>query len=220
MGSACTFPVEALFFWGLLRGNIDTDVWVYGDDIIIDRDYVEDAISILESVGLKVNVQKSCYKTHFCESCGEEYFHGYSVGYTKVRKLPSETISSKRDQVSFAERIAHDWGLSIGLKVLDAVDAGQRPTPTSNKYRRPGVFYHQDVGIARNDVFYKRRFNKDLHYVEHKIPVTSTTSVASRSEPRFHRCEMMRKILTNDAMTEVGCYTGTATRTRWSFVEL
>lgn len=95
MGSALTFPVQAVCFWallvgGLVRGGMPLRhaakaVWVYGDDIIVANEYAPEAIEILESMGLKVNTDKSCYSGHFRESCGVDAFLGTDVTPVKVK---------------------------------------------------------------------------------------------------------------------------------------
>jgi hypothetical protein len=106
MGSALTFPVEAMVFLTIILNAISRvhssqvtqellqelkgRVRIYGDDIIIPVDYVRPVIAELEAFGLKVNVNKSFWNGPFRESCGKEYFDGYDVSVVKVRRiLPS-----------------------------------------------------------------------------------------------------------------------------------
>ena len=88
MGSALCFPVEALVFWSVLTSALQTDVRVYGDDIILDNEKFQDACQTLESIGLKVNADKSYTKGFFRESCGGDYYRGDDVGYVHLRKVP------------------------------------------------------------------------------------------------------------------------------------
>lgn len=97
MGSALTFPVEALTFWALIVGRFVANgmtlreaarlVYVYGDDIIVPRIYCDEAMDVLQSCGLKVNVEKSCFSGDFRESCGCDAFRGVDVTPTKVKKV-------------------------------------------------------------------------------------------------------------------------------------
>lgn len=97
MGSALTFPVEALTFWALIVGRLIANgmalrtaarqVYVYGDDIIIPLIHCDEAIDVLQSVGLKVNVDKSCFSGDFRESCGCDAFRGVDVTPTKLKKV-------------------------------------------------------------------------------------------------------------------------------------
>jgi hypothetical protein len=112
MGSATTFPIEALVFSTLvfvgiarqLNEPVSPDlierfrgrVRVYGDDIVVPTDYALSVVQTLEDFGSKVNVRKSFWTGRFRESCGKEYYAGHDVSIVKVR----QPIPSRRDQVS------------------------------------------------------------------------------------------------------------------------
>lgn len=112
MGSALTFPIEAMIFLTvimigisnalrippdgsirskrLLADDLRTSVRVYGDDMIVPVDCVEEVIRSLAAFGLKVNSRKSFWTGSFRESCGKEYWHGHDVSIIKCKKvLPS-----------------------------------------------------------------------------------------------------------------------------------
>jgi hypothetical protein len=102
MGSALTFPVEAMVFLAITfsaigkalslpvsRGLLQEfhgRVRIYGDDIIVPVDHVHAVIAELEAFGLKVNTGKSFWNGKFRESCGKEYYDGYDVSIVKVRR--------------------------------------------------------------------------------------------------------------------------------------
>nr|QDH87480.1 MAG: RNA-dependent RNA polymerase [Leviviridae sp.] len=127
MGSALTFPIEAMVFTTLIFMGIEQElkrpltpkdvkrlsdqVRVYGDDIVCPVDYVYPVVSMLESFGIRVNGSKSYWSGKFRESCGKEYYDGHDVSIVKVRReLPTrrqdarEVISmiSLRNQLYFA----------------------------------------------------------------------------------------------------------------------
>jgi hypothetical protein len=103
MGSALTFPVEAMVFstivfLGIERASdsrlsrrsisrLRDRVRIYGDDIIVPTEYAESVISTLESFGLRVNEHKSYVTGRFRESCGKEYYSGHDVSVVKVRRV-------------------------------------------------------------------------------------------------------------------------------------
>jgi hypothetical protein len=95
MGSACTFPVESLVFFGIAlaavlvtRGwkptlrnlrRIAREVAVFGDDIIVpvdSREALEDALEVLY---FKINANKTFWNGKFRESCGCDSFDGVNV---------------------------------------------------------------------------------------------------------------------------------------------
>lgn len=103
MGSALTFPVEAMIFsivvflgiekstgHRLTRGGVNAlreKVRVFGDDIIVPGEF---AYAVTESLGLygfKVNSAKSFLRGNFRESCGKEYYAGHDVSVVRVRQV-------------------------------------------------------------------------------------------------------------------------------------
>jgi len=127
MGSALTFPIEAMVFLTIIFIGIERElnvpldhktvkrfreqVRVYGDDIIIPVDYVQSVVSELETFGFQVNTGKSFWTGKFRESCGRDYYAGSDVTVVKVRQLfptqrqhATEVISivSLRNQLYFA----------------------------------------------------------------------------------------------------------------------
>ncbi len=107
MGSALTFPVEAMVFSTIammaiareLNTAVSKDlleefrgqVRVYGDDIIVPNAYAVPVSSLLETFGFRVNKGKSFWTGMFRESCGKEYYAGHDVSICRVRReLPTK----------------------------------------------------------------------------------------------------------------------------------
>jgi len=102
MGSALTFPIEAMVFSTIVFIGIARElktqvtpelidryreqVRVYGDDIIIPVRYVRAVVHELETFGFRVNKTKSFWTGKFRESCGKEYYDGHDVSIAKVRR--------------------------------------------------------------------------------------------------------------------------------------
>jgi len=112
MGSALTFPLEAIVFTTLAvcgleqtenrrlhTRNILGDVSVYGDDIIVPVHAVDSVVDWLEHFGAKVNRSKSFWTGKFRESCGAEYYDGHDVTVVRAR---SELPSSRNDAAGVA----------------------------------------------------------------------------------------------------------------------
>jgi len=103
MGSALTFPMEAMVFLTLIFLGIQKElrrpltrkdlykfsgmVRVYGDDIIVPVEYVSSVVTILEAFGFKINANKSFWTGKFRESCGKEYYDGEDVSIVRVRRV-------------------------------------------------------------------------------------------------------------------------------------
>lgn len=112
MGSACCFPVEAICFWALAVAarcveerltfeEAASQVYVYGDDIIVPTHAADSCIRILEECYLKVNLDKSCIKGFFRESCGMDAFKGVEITPTRVKSLWSNTPSDGHAYASY-----------------------------------------------------------------------------------------------------------------------
>ncbi len=103
MGSALTFPIEAMVFLTLIFMGIERElnirltkktihgfldqVRVFGDDIIVPVDFVPSVVSCLETFGFKVNADKSFWTGRFRESCGKDYYDGHDITVVKVRRM-------------------------------------------------------------------------------------------------------------------------------------
>lgn len=110
MGSALSFPIEAMVFLSIVFIGIEKDlnrpltrrdvksyrgkVRVFGDDIIVPVEHVRSVIGALESFGMRVNRNKSFWTGKFRESCGKEFYDGHDVSIVKVRQ---SFPSSRRD---------------------------------------------------------------------------------------------------------------------------
>jgi hypothetical protein len=120
MGSALTFPLEAMVFATVcylgiereLRNQLEPNhykwqgemhagtchrfkrvVRVYGDDIIVPVDYVPSVVRTLEGYGFRVNKAKSFWTGRFRESCGREYYAGEDVSLVRVRRMFPEQLT-------------------------------------------------------------------------------------------------------------------------------
>lgn len=126
MGSALTFPIEAMVFLVIVLVGIERElntqmtpqllkrlrgqVRIYGDDIIVPVEYVHSVVHALSSFGAKVNVNKSFWNGKFRESCGKEYYDGHDVSIVKVRRvLPTRRRHVKEIEAIVAFRNQLYW---------------------------------------------------------------------------------------------------------------
>lgn len=93
MGSSLCFPIETLIFASaceyVTRGHLVAgDYSVYGDDIIVPTQCVDQVMHLLETLGFRVNRDKSFYQPTcwFRESCGGEYVDGFDVTPMRVSR--------------------------------------------------------------------------------------------------------------------------------------
>jgi len=139
MGSALTFPIEAMVFSAIalvgvcrvrslplkasslrsLRGMVR----VYGDDIIVPDDCAEQVADLLETFGFKVNRRKSFWTGEFRESCGKEFWRGRDVTHVKVRtELPADLRSATEViSTSSTRNQLFEAGFVSAVEFLDTV---------------------------------------------------------------------------------------------------
>jgi hypothetical protein len=137
MGSALTFPVEAMVFLVVVLIGIEKSarmpltyqkvkslvgsLRIYGDDIIVPVDYVPAVIASLESFGFKVNSNKSFWTGKFRESCGGEYYDGFDVTPVKFRRVFPTSRRCAEELISLVEFRNHVYyrGLWKTARYLD-----------------------------------------------------------------------------------------------------
>ena len=136
MGSALTFPIEAMTFLAIVFLGIERNygrrllvsdisrmigmVRVYGDDIVVPTNHVRSVVHVLESFGFKVNSDKSFWSGSFRESCGKDYFSGVDVSYIKFRKRFPDDRRSVEEIVSLVSFFnqAKDMGYTHTVDAL------------------------------------------------------------------------------------------------------
>jgi len=113
MGSALTFPLEAMVFCTLVFlgiekelnrpltqadvSNLHGQVRVYGDDIVVPVEYVSSVIRTLEHFGARVNLRKSFWNGKFRESCGADFYAGQSVDVVRVRRVFPKSLKDGKE---------------------------------------------------------------------------------------------------------------------------
>jgi hypothetical protein len=148
MGSALTFPLEAMVFLTIILLGIEREngtpvtrktlqglmgkVRVYGDDIIVPVQYAESVSQALADFGLVVNVDKSFWTGKFRESCGGDYYAGRDVTVVKcVRDLPTNRthVSEINSAVSLRNQL-NELGYWRTVEYLDHCIERLIPFPT------------------------------------------------------------------------------------------
>ncbi len=149
MGSALCFPMESMAFYTIVimaiakaRGEYLPSTWtlkslegkvsVYGDDIIVPREYTQSVIELLETFGLKVNRSKSFSESHFRESCGAEFYDWHDVSIVRTRKrLPEHRQHTDEivSMVAMRNLYAKAYGHTNFVDTLDDYIGGLIPFP-------------------------------------------------------------------------------------------
>lgn len=90
MGNGFTFELETLVFWALL--GPENVVSIFGDDIVVRKDFYATAVAILTEAGFTVNSNKSYAAGPFYESCGGHFFEGHEVTPVYQKERVEELI--------------------------------------------------------------------------------------------------------------------------------
>lgn len=194
MGSALTFPIEAMVFTILSVCGLEQAearrfqvrelpglVSVYGDDIIVPVHAIDHVIDWLEHFGAKVNQRKSFWNGKFRESCGAEYYDGTDVSVVRFR---AELPSSRDDATEIASLVdfrnrAYQAGLWNLVTAVDEeleffirlpyarVDSEER-----NAYLHSATF----LPVSRHG----SRWNAELQRDERRVPVLIPRAISYR----------------------------------------
>lgn len=199
MGSALTFPIEAMVFLTVIIIGIEKSlgtritqakfkrlvgkVRVYGDDIIVPVEHVYHVIESLEAHGLKVNINKSFWTGKFRESCGKEYYDGTDVSIVRCRRKFPANMADVQEVVSLISmRNQFYWsGMWKTAAWLDSQiapllgDVYPRIKPTSSAQGRHSVLEPESQKMSKT-------LHKPLvrgYVVKSTIPVNSLDDIGA-----------------------------------------
>jgi hypothetical protein len=202
MGSALTFPVQSIVFAVLAIGvgfhlsgrgrltkrhydALSRSVRVFGDDIIVPKHWVDPLVSLLDTLGLRVNKSKSFREGNFRESCGMYAYRGYEV--TPVR-FQHAYVTDAATAWSYVDSSNHAflkgfWNLSIWIE--QTVLQGYR-FPAVDRRLPPVGLVTNSVGIDPTfkrgwDPYLQREFIRIPRFLRRKEsrPVTNGLSLYS-----------------------------------------
>ena len=179
MGSALCFPMEAMVFTTVVFMGIEDalkrpltrkdiksfhgKVRVYGDDIIVPVEFVQNVVENLEAFGFKVNSNKSFWTGKFRESCGREYYAGEDVSITRVRSLFPTRRSHVHEIVSTVatRNLLYKQGLWRAAAHLDTKLQGLIPWPMVSE--RSSLLGRQSF-LLKEDTYSTARMDPGLHH--------------------------------------------------------
>jgi hypothetical protein len=204
MGSALTFPIEAMVFTALALCGMEVgrrsklkvrelpgSLSVYGDDIIVPVASIDSVVDWLEHFGAKVNRAKSFWNGNFRESCGAEYYNGTDVSVVRLRH---ELPSSRNDAANIAALVdfrnrCYTAGLWVMVAELDETLEGLIRLPISRASLEEPIqvlnlnscqdYYLTKVTFLPEKVGFVR-FNPNFHLLERRVPVLKARSVTYR----------------------------------------
>ena len=216
MGSALTFPIEAMIFTILTVCGVEQAehrrlqvrdlpglVSVYGDDIVAPVGAIDHVIDWLEHFGAKVNRRKSFWNGKFRESCGAEYYDGTDVSVVRLRsELPSsrDDAANIADLVDFRNRAfqAGLWNvvqaLDESLEALIKLPYARLDSEERNAYLHRATF----LSVSRVGT----RWNAELQRDERRVPVLVPRSVSYRIDGEAGLLEWFHDALRRDDLVD------------------
>lgn len=180
MGSACTFPVQSLIFFGICLAAIATkrglrvgptevrllsrDVAVFGDDLIVPSDSRELLFAALELLHFKVNMHKSFWTGLFRESCGVDAYRGVNVTPAYWRSFYNNSPASLASVVEQHNNFQKKFMVHAARYIASTIPEGLVPTVSM------GAGCCGLTSFARPSLSkFALRWNKDLQRHEYKV---------------------------------------------------
>ena len=101
MGNGCTFPVETLFFYCLIKaiGNllgVKGTYSVYGDDLIYPSRIHNYVRVVFSELGIRINEEKTFVDSAFRESCGGDFYRGVDVRPALLPETECHMLKGKK----------------------------------------------------------------------------------------------------------------------------
>lgn len=93
MGNGCTFTIETLIFAAACHAVGSRTFQVYGDDVIIEKEYYEAFLRLTRFLGFTINQDKTFTEGPFRESCGVDVFGGIDVTPVYIRSVDRRKAS-------------------------------------------------------------------------------------------------------------------------------
>ena len=144
MGNGSTFCVETLIFAAACYAVGSKTYSVYGDDIIIEAELVENLLRLMRFLGFMINQDKSHVTGPFRESCGVNAYLGKDVTPFYLRDI-NKLKANWCHIVNGLASIALPGGELEDL-LIDIVNEKRLPLVPFNECTMTGV--HVDVGTA------------------------------------------------------------------------
>jgi len=119
MGNGFTFALESAIFLAIIVASIKAEggrytsrhVAVFGDDLIVQKQYVPKVISLLANCGFTINIPKTFVSGPVRESCGTDWLLGKSLRPVFL----TETPLSLQDLFTDINRLGRILSLRFGI---------------------------------------------------------------------------------------------------------
>lgn len=167
MGNGSTFTIETLIFAAACHAVGSQNFLVYGDDVIIEKEYYEDFLALTRFLGFTVNVSKTFTSGPFRESCGGDYFNGSDVTPVYIRNIDLRKANLCH-LINTLESIAFTGG-ALEAYLLTLVKKYKLPLVPYNESTISGVWIHPDTAQRRGILKVKRGLHTFRAYTPKSI---------------------------------------------------
>lgn len=191
MGNALCFPVESMYFYTICvmallefhnlpvsRRNVETvstDVFVYGDDLIVPSDAATVVFDYLQKYNCKINDRKTFYRGSFRESCGVDAFYGIDVTPIYIRNDLPENLRNSGSLISCVEngnRFYHNGYYNTAQLLFDRAEKILGPLPHINE--NSGILGKRYWGPTPRSLM---RYSRSYHDAEVRAWVPSSVEI-------------------------------------------
>lgn len=176
MGNGSTFSIETLLFAGVCWAVGSRSFLVYGDDVIIERKYYADFLSLAKFLGFTVNEAKTFSDGPFRESCGGDYFNGVDVTPVYIRNIDRRKASLCH-LVNTMGELTFPGAEMVDVLTKIVLDNSLHFVPW-NENTMSGIWI--DPGLARRRGILKRKVVRKggprLHYYKAWVPQSRSRS--------------------------------------------
>lgn len=153
MGNATVFPVQSLIFWAIARSSIKaycgedcSDVFVFGDDIIVPTKFYGYVMRGLIRAGLRPNPNKCFHRGFFRESCGVDAFFGIDVTPHRLKKWRLSSLTERISICSLAKNMRADGYEETASFLYACVRSVEGELPLGNSPNACGLYEYVDKG--------------------------------------------------------------------------
>jgi hypothetical protein len=158
MGNGSTFALESLIFASLCYATGSKAFSVYGDDLIIETELVDDLVDLLRFFGFSVNADKSYVSGPFRESCGTDWYEGYDVTPFYLRNVDERKAVACHNANGLL-RISYPGGLVWDLLTKQILD-DNLPLVPWNENSMSGIFISSHTAYSLNLLRTNRKGHK------------------------------------------------------------
>lgn len=206
MGSGLCFPIMSLVHLFLIRGILFyagkdyCDMWkqvkVYGDDIIAPSQVIELIYDYLPKFGMKLNKEKSFYKSKFRESCGVHAYEGVDVTPVYVKHNPNHDSAEAMSSSLAVEALLFQKGFYSTAKLIRSglsklgVDVVTPSLPSQNLALVRRTCYDISYVRERQRAVFKNKWNPDYQCYHYHVPRLEKAKVLLRMKdeiPKYLR---------------------------------